>query len=269
MARCISALKVIRNSETFQDLMWLIGVFPVYVVACNFIDTHGAFNALALMVFFIIFTDMIKEDYKTSLIDIRNVAGILGIVFFIIPHTLPVTMKMMLVWFSQLEVVFSLSLLLYAMGNFLSHNKSSQKTYIDTKQKKSSYPLLPFLGAGLFLYSITTIFLCNYQPRCYEIYTTLNKVGTAAFYQFITELSLFHIMFFCFISFAAIYLAVHVSSKTFFRGTEVSEIHGIIAQADIIVLAILGVFFGYWQFCMIVIFSTLSLLIWKVIKHES
>ncbi len=239
--------KVIRNFKKeylehhicirfVKALLWVIAAFPSFCVGANMMGDKSFGVMLAII---ILFTDMVIEDYKTQLIDIRKAAVLIILLIYVSPYP---RLHTMLFYLANVTFFLLINFCL-VVGNWCAEHlsKLSRVSGCECLSENNTpllqIPMLPFIGAAISIYgTVRLICALDFFYALDEVSRYLiNAVNNAPIS--LEEFFIISSILLVLMLIATVATALVLCVSDIYKDTKVKEINGFVAISDIGLLA--------------------------------
>lgn len=248
--------KVIRNFKSENIPGWLsflaISV-PIYCLWVNLIAPDklfcgGLLGIAAVSLWWL----MVKEDGKTHMIDLRQLAAFLFIMLYLAQDSLMDAMKIFMVWLFLYTLLHTLCIAIDVLRSKYRSRKQPVQKIHSAIAEGPKLPLLPALTASLWLYSMILISLSYITDlEIYNMFCNMLSNTSRDMILSLPEKAIFIMPWLIIINSHT--LKRKLTEANIYQDTPVQELQGFIAPADIILLAVLTTFLQQAHFSMVII----------------
>lgn len=246
-------------------VIYLVIALPIFLLMSNIIAAEKTHYGGLLWFAAILLSFMTKEDSKTNMIDIWQLTMFISTLVFFAHDIFSKGFQLFIFWWMTFQVFHTITILVDILIN--RYRKRKTKYIATSIINGDKMPLLPPLTLAIWLYSVGLIALS--QVCDLNLYAMLcNKISDVSTMWILT---LFNhasyealIILLLLISMFSTY---KLTKNKLYKDTGVQQLKGFIAQADLLILAALMVFFQQAHFSMIIFLLPVTTRIYRLCKR--
>lgn len=246
-------------------VIYLVIALPIFLLMSNIIAAEKTPYGGLLWFAAILLSFMTKEDSKTNMIDIWQLTMFISTLVFFAHDIFSKGFQLFIFWWMTFQVFHTITILVDILIN--RYRKRKTKYIATSIINGDKMPLLPPLTLAIWLYSVGLIALS--QVCDLNLYAMLcNKISDVSTMWILT---LFNhasyealIILLLLISMFSTY---KLTKNKLYKDTGVQQLKGFIAQADLLILAALMVFFQQAHFSMIIFLLPVTTRIYRLCKR--
>lgn len=246
-------------------VIYLVIALPIFLLMSNIIAAEKTPYGGLLWFAAILLSFMTTEDSKTNMIDIWQLTMFISTLVFFAHDIFSKGFQLFIFWWMTFQVFHTITILVDILIN--RYRKRKTKYIATSIINGDKMPLLPPLTLAIWLYSVGLIALS--QVCDLNLYAMLcNKISDVSTMWILT---LFNhasyealIILLLLISMFSTY---KLTKNKLYKDTGVQQLKGFIAQADLLILAALMVFFQQAHFSMIIFLLPVTTRIYRLCKR--
>lgn len=246
-------------------VIYLVIALPIFLLMSNIIAAEKTPYGGLLWFAAILLSFMTTEDSRTNMIDIWQLTMFISTLVFFAHDIFSKGFQLFIFWWMTFQVFHTITILVDILIN--RYRKRKTKYIATSIINGDKMPLLPPLTLAIWLYSVGLIALS--QVCDLNLYAMLcNKISDVSTMWILT---LFNhasyealIILLLLISMFSTY---KLTKNKLYKDTGVQQLKGFIAQADLLILAALMVFFQQAHFSMIIFLLPVTTRIYRLCKR--
>lgn len=246
-------------------VIYLVIALPIFLLMSNIIATEKTPYGGLLWFAAILLSFMTTEDSKTNMIDIWQLTMFISTLVFFAHDIFSKGFQLFIFWWMTFQVFHTITILVDILIN--RYRKRKTKYIATSIINGDKMPLLPPLTLAIWLYSVGLIALsqvCDlnlYAMLCNKISDVSTMWILTLFNQASYEALIISLLL------ISIFSTYKLAKNKLYKDTGVQQLKGFIAQADLLILATLMVFFQQAHFSMIIFLLPVTTRIYRLCKR--
>lgn len=247
-------------------VIYLVIALPIFLLMSNIIAAEKTPYGGLLWFAAILLSFMTTEDSKTNMIDIWQLTMFISTLVFFAHDIFSKGFQLFIFWWMTFQVFHTITILVDILIN--RYRKRKTKYIATSIINGDKMPLLPPLTLAIWLYSVGLIALS--QVCDLNLYAMLcNKISDVSTMWILTLFN--HASYEALIILLlliSIFSTYKLTKNKLYKDTGVQQLKGFIAQADLLILAALMVFFQQAHFSMIIFLLPVTTRIYRLCKRR-